>query len=230
MLVRSVDELIAAFRSTLIDAALVDVGNGGEEAWRAIALAAEFPSTPFFAILPLRLTEAPVLSRCAEHELTDVLIDGIDDSVAAAYIGPRLFSVRFEASLREPPDALALATPLQRDVWRHIVARAGRAVRTTELASALGVTREHLSRTFSADGAPNLKRVIDLVRLLAAAELAKNPGYDIRDVAHVLGFASSSHLSSCAQRLVGRRPSSLTRLRTRDLLERFAQGRGRSRA
>ena len=71
------------------------------------------------------------------------------------------------------------------------------------LAKHLGVTREHLSRTFAAEGAPNLKRVIDLVRLLAAAELAKNPGYDIRDVASVLDFASSSHLSSTAQRVVG---------------------------
>ena len=227
--VRTADEFAAAFRATLVDAALIDVGGATDETWRATALAAEFPSVPFFAILPLRLRDAAALARCAELELSDVLIEGVDDAVAEAYLGPRLFSVRFGAALRDPPVALSLATPLQRATWRHIVAHAGRAVRTTELARSLGVTREHLSRSFSADGAPNLKRVIDLVRLLAAAELAKNPGYDIRDVAHVLGFASSSHLSSCAQRLVGTRPSSLARLRTRDLLERFAQGRGRSR-
>jgi AraC-like DNA-binding protein len=92
------------------------------------------------------------------------------------------------------------------------------------------VTREHLSRTFAAAGAPNLKRVIDLVRLIAAAELAKNPGYDIRNVAAVLGFASSSHLASTAQRVVGTKPASLTRLRAIDLIDRFAHGRGRSRA
>jgi len=228
--VRSAEEFATVFRSTLVDGALIDVGGATEETWRATALATEFPSVPFFAILPLRLTDGPALARCAELELSDVLIDGVDDAVTAAYLGPRLFSARFEAGLREPPAILSLATPLQREAWRHIVARSGRAVRTTELARALGVTREHLSRTFSAEGAPNLKRVIDLVRLLAAAELAKNPGYDIRDVAHVLGFASSSHLSSCAQRLVGTRPSSLARLRSKDLLERFAQGRGRSRA
>jgi AraC-like DNA-binding protein len=92
------------------------------------------------------------------------------------------------------------------------------------------VTREHLSRTFSADGAPNLKRVIDLVRLLSAAELAKNPGYDIRDVAGILDFASSSHLSSTAQRVVGTRPASLARLRSVDLIQRFTRGHGRSRS
>ncbi|MDE3216149.1 MAG: hypothetical protein KGO03_07110, partial [Gemmatimonadota bacterium] len=85
------------------------------------------------------------------------------------------------------------------------------------------------SRTFAAGGAANLKRIIDLVRLVGAAELAKNPGYDVRDVARVLGFASSSHLSSTAQRIAGTRPTSLARLRTVDLVERFNRGHQRSR-
>jgi AraC-like DNA-binding protein len=110
------------------------------------------------------------------------------------------------------------------------VARAGRSVRTDELARAAAVSREHLSRRFALGGAPNLKRVIDLVRLLAAAELAKNPGYDIQDLARVLAFASSSHLASTTQRVLGIRPSSLAALRPVDLIERFAKGRGRSRA
>ena len=69
----------------------------------------------------------------------------------------------------------------------------------------------------------------DLVRLIAAAELAKNPGYDVSDVARILEFASPSHLTSTAQRIVGTRSASLARLRTGDLIERFRQGRGRSR-
>jgi AraC-like DNA-binding protein len=93
----------------------------------------------------------------------------------------------------------------------------------------LDVTREHLSRSFAADGAPNLKRIIDLVRIIGAAELAKNPGYDLRDVANILSFASSSHLSSTAMRVVGTKPMSLTRLRTVDLIDRFVKGHGRSR-
>ena len=227
---RTVEEFEAAFRTTVIDAAIVDAGVTGEETWRAIGLSAEFPSVPFFAVLPLRTTDGPALGRCAEHELADVLVEGVDDAVAPAIVAPHLFSTRFEFAMREPPPSLALASTVQREAWRRIVAHAGRPVRTTALAGTMGMTREHLSRTFAAKGAPNLKRVIDLVRLIAAAELAKNPGYDIRDVAHVLGFASSSHLSSCAQRLVGTRPTSLSRLRTADLLERFAHGRGRSRA
>ena len=46
-----------------------------------------------------------------------------------------------------------------------------RLVLARTIAQSLDVTREHLSRSFAASGAPNLKRVIDLVRLIAAAEL-----------------------------------------------------------
>lgn len=119
---------------------------------------------------------------------------------------------------------------MQKDAWRYIVGHAGRPVRTAGLAKSIGVTREHLSRTFSSGAAPNLKRVIDLVRLISAAELAKNPGYDTRDVARILGFASASHLSTTAQRVVGTRPTSLARLRTVELIGRFSKGRTRSRS
>jgi AraC-like DNA-binding protein len=162
-------------------------------------------------------------------EFADVVVESIDDGVCRDLVLRRAFSSRFALALEQPPSLLELDTPLQQGAWRCIVAWSGRPVRTQLLADALGVTREHLSRTFAADGAPNLKRVIDLVRLIAAAELAKNPGYDVRDVAAVLDFASSSHLSSTAQRVVGTRPASLARLRAVDLVDRFTKGHGRSR-
>jgi AraC-like DNA-binding protein len=90
------------------------------------------------------------------------------------------------------------------------------------------MTREHLSRRFAADDGPNLKRIMDLVRVLAAAELAKNPGYDVADVAQILRFASASHLATTAERVTGARPESLARLRTVDLVRRFVDGRSRS--
>lgn len=222
-------EFSAQLRDSLIDAAFVDLGNAPEEAWAVAELARDFPSVPFFAVVPLRSAEAGTPARCAALGFADVLFDGVDDSVARELVMPQTFSARFAAALREPPAQFGLATTLQRNAWEVIVAHGGRPVRTGELATALSVTREHLSRSFAADGAPNLKRVIDLVRLVAAAELSKNPGYDVRDVAQVLGFASSSHLSSTAQRVVGTRPASLARLRTVDLFERFADGHGRSR-
>jgi AraC-like DNA-binding protein len=206
-------------------------GNGvaTDDTWRIAAFAREFPSAPFFAITPLRATDTPAVARCTALEFCDVIADGMDDSVARDLVGPQTFSARFYAALLVPPPPLRLETPMQLRTWRAILASSGRPVRTHALARAAGVSREHLSRNFSVTGSPNLKRVIDLVRMLGAAELAKNPGLDIRDIAKILGFASSSHLAVTAQRVIGTRPASLSRLRTVDLIERFLQGRTRSR-
>jgi AraC-like DNA-binding protein len=229
VLARTAVDVADAFRGELVDAVLVDLGGAGSDCWVTAELAREYPSAPFFGVMPLRASDAPALARCAELEFAGVAIEGIDDGVLRDLVAPRAFSARFARALRVPPPSLGLSNELQQRTWHCLVAHAGRPVRTEALADAVGVTREHLSRSFAEGGAPNLKRVIDFVRVLAAAELAKNPGYDVRDVAAVLGFASSSHLSSTAQRVVGTRPTSLARLRAVDLVDRFAQGRSRSR-
>lgn len=227
---RSMEDFAHAFRHELVDAAIVDVASPHDDTWQVAALAREFPSAPFFALASLRAADGPAVAQAAELEFADVLVEGIDDACARDIVSRRGFSARFADALRVPPASLGLDTDVQRRAWEYIIAHAGRRVRTVNLARKLNVTREHLSRTFAADNSPNLKRVIDLVRLLAAAELAKNPGYDIRDVAFVLDFASSSHLSSTAQRVVGTKPASLARLRSVDLIQRFTRGHGRSRS
>ena len=240
--VRDLAEFRDTMRRTLVDAVLIDIGaatgaadasgaGGGitDDTWKIGALAHEFPSAPFFGITPLRAVDAPAIARCASLEFCDILADGIDDSVARDIVAPRTYTARFIEALREPPPTLGLKTAMQLAAWRSILASGGRPVRTAVLAREAGVSREHLSRHFSLPGAPNLKRVIDLVRMIGAAELAKNPGLDIRDIARILGFASSSHLAVTAQRVLGTRPASLSRLRTVDLIERFTQGRTRSR-
>jgi len=217
------------FRQGLVDAAVVDLGSSVEDVMRAIELAREFPSAPFVALTPFRTSDASLVARAAAFDFADVLVEGVDDHVMRDLVVSRAFTTRFAIALATPPEQLRVDTPLRRESWRVVVAHAGRPVRTNVVASELQVTREHLSRAFGSAGAPNLKRVIDLVRLAAAAELAKNPGYDVGDVARVLGFASSSHLSTTSQRIVGIRPTSLARLRTVDLFERFVHGRMRSR-
>jgi AraC-like DNA-binding protein len=229
VIARSFEDFDAAFRTSLVDAAIVDVGGAQEDTWRVASLAREYPSIPFFGLAALRAAEGPALAQCAAYEFCDVLIDGVDDGVTRDLVHQSSFSTRFARALDNPPRVLALDAPLQLAAWRFIVSHAGRPVRTSTLAAFLKVTREHLSRSFAADGAPNLKRIIDLVRIVAAAELAKNPGYDLRDVAAILEFASSSHLSSTSMRVIGTKPTSLTRLRTVDLVERFVKGHGRSR-
>jgi AraC-like DNA-binding protein len=226
---RNADECLHAFHTSLVDAVIVDLGSADDETWRVANLAREFPSTPFFGVVSLRVGEGSVLAAAAACEFADVFVDGVDDAVARQLVMRDCFSTRFARTLADPPPDLGLTSPLQHAAWAYIIAHAGRPIRTAALATQLRVTREHLSRVFAADGAPNLKRVIDLVRLIVAAELAKNPGHDLTDVARVLAFASTSHLSATAQRIVGTKPVSLTRLRAVDLVGRFARGRGRSR-
>lgn len=221
-LLNSAAEFEEQITKQLVDAVLIDAG-AGDDAVRVIARAEDFQSIPFVLITPLLPNDAPLLAKAIESGIAEILVDTIDDSVARELVVRHAFSTRFAQALTDPPALLHLDTPLQLAVWRSVIQRAGRTVRTDQLAKELSVSREHLSRSFAVGEAPTLKRVIDLVRVLAAAELAKNAGFDVRDVAQVLGFASSSHLSSTTQRLVGARASSLTRLRAIDLLDRFQQ-------
>lgn len=229
VLARNAEEVRVALRTSLVDAVVVDIGAAQEETWKVSSLAGEHPTTAFFGITPLRAGDATAVADCAHRDFAGVLLEGVDDAVARDLVLRAAFSTRFARALQNPPPSLSLGSPLQRQVWAMIVSHAGRPVRTGTLAAELGVTREHLSRSFAANGSPNLKRVIDLVRVIAAAELAKNPGLDLRDVSEVLGFASPSHLATTSQRIAGTKPVSLTRLRTVDIFERFGRGHARSR-
>jgi AraC-like DNA-binding protein len=228
-LAKTAADLETHLKSTLVDAIVLDISATTDDTWRAVEHVRDFPSIPFFALTTLRPTDAGAAARCATAEVADLLIEGVDDLILRSLVLNSGYSARFARALSEPPPALHILQPLQLAAWRILVAYAGRPVRTDTIAAALGVTREHLSRAFGIDGTANLKRLIDLVRLLSAAELAKNPGFDVGDVASILEFASSSHLSTTAQRIVGTRPASLARLRTIDLVERFVKGRTRSR-
>lgn len=230
-LVRSHTECQAALRTRFTDAVVVDVSHPSEALWEVAALAREFPSLPFFGMGPSRPADAAALARlCDTLEFADLLTEGVDDGVQRELVAAAGFTRRFADAVTPVASNIGLSAPIQLKVWARILERGGRAVKTSDLAASVGLTREHLSRRFSAGGAPNLKRIIDLARLLAAAELAKNVGYDLPDIATVLGFASSSHLSMASQRVFGIRAMSLARLRPHDLVARFLANGTRSRA
>jgi AraC-like DNA-binding protein len=223
LVARTERDFANAFRTQFVNTALVEI-TADDDGCGPAELAREYPSVPFLALTPFRPVDAPAIARCAELDFADVLADGTDDGVLGHALLAHGFSMHFAAALDTPPEPLSLTSPLQRSAWRAIVARAGQPVGSIEIANALGVTREHLSRSFSAGGGPSLKRVMDFVRLLAAGELAKNPGYDLAAVARLTGFASAAKLSATVTRLVGARASALTALRSADLLERFLRG------
>ncbi|OGU31371.1 MAG: hypothetical protein A3K13_04650 [Gemmatimonadetes bacterium RIFCSPLOWO2_12_FULL_68_9] len=142
---------------------------------------------------------------------------------------PRTASAARVATLAGAPRLLRLTDILQERAWGEVMRRIGGKLRTTDIARSLKVSREHLSRQFGAGGAPNLKRVIDLARAATAADLLANPGYSVRAVARILGFASASHLAGAARRVAGVSARELPRLGPRGVLAAFVRGRTRSR-
>lgn len=224
---RTTEQLERVFHSELVDAAVVGAGRGRVEP--TLSLAARFPRVPFFLAGAFRPDDAPLLLAYRQGGVRAILVDGVDDHAAAELVSAKGASSTRRQVLRDAPRLLRLTEPLQVRAWDEVLGRAGDSTTTGQVAVALGVTREHLSREFAAGGAPNIKRVIDLARVLCAADLLGNPGYSVASAARVLGFSSPSHLAACARRIVGTGPKELPRLGLRGVLGRFLRGRTRSR-
>jgi AraC-like DNA-binding protein len=212
---------------SLVDAVVLNPRNGELE--RAFELVARFPGIPFFALGAFRPEDADLVATCRDAGIAESIVEGVDDPAAGELIAARTASRRRRAALAQAPQQLRLTEPLQLRAWEEVLLRAGTATTTADVARSLRRTREHLSREFGAGGAPNLKRVIDLVRVAWAADLLGNPGYSAAVAARILGFSSGSHLAECARRVAGTPPAGLAELGPRGVLARFRLGRMRSR-
>jgi AraC-like DNA-binding protein len=213
---------------SLADAVVLDVRMAG--AREALAdLNRLFPRVPRFAYTSFRPDDAELLRICVTVGRAHPIVEGVEDGVLGDLIMPRTASAARLARLEDAPRLLRLSDPLQRRAWVEVLRRVGGRLRATDIAGALRVSREHLSRQFGAGGAPNLKRVIDLARAATAADLLLNPGHTARGVARILGFASSSHLSGAARRVCGVTATALSDLGPEGVLEAFIRGRTRSR-
>jgi AraC-like DNA-binding protein len=224
---RTGSQVLAALRKELVDGVVIDLRAGGRDL--ASYLARWFPGIPVFGFSRFTPDDGPLLAECRALGVRAVLVEGVDDGIAAEFIAARSATARWRAALAIGPRVLRLSDAIQLRAWEEVLRRASRPTTTAEIASALGSTREHLSREFAAGGAPNLKRVIDLARTAWAADLLGNPGYPVGVVARVLGYASQSHLALAAQRIAGAAPGELGALGPRGVLERFRRGRTRSR-
>src|SRR6267154_1747927 len=165
------------------------------------------------------------VERLLYHRLVDAVVLDVKTAPAAALALPARFPriPMFVLSAVRSDDGPLLAA------CGAVLRRVGFPTQTGHVAAALRVTREHLSREFAAGGAPNLKRVIDLARTACAADLLGNPGYTVRAVVHILGYASISHLAGAARRVAGTTPQELRAVGPRGVLQRFIRGRTRSR-
>lgn len=210
----------------LVDAVVVDVRSARD---LALDLARRYPRIPAFAFGAFRPDDGALLVDCRRAGLRGILVDGVDDVALGELVVGRSASRLRRAELAEAPRLLRLTEPIQRRTWDEVLSRVGLATRTAELAETMGRSREYLSREFAAGGAPNLKRVIDLVRVAWAADLLANPAYGVATVAAILRYASASHLAGAALRVAGAKPGDLRQLGPRGVLLRFVRGRTRSR-
>jgi AraC-like DNA-binding protein len=210
----------------LVDAVVLDVRSCTEA---GLTLPERFPRIPVYALSAVRPDDAPLVASCQRAGFAGVLVEGVDNAVAGEWIAARTAQVARRAALADAPRLLRLTDRLQLAAWEEVLRRSGMPTQTGQVAQALRVTREHLSREFGAGGAPNLKRVIDLARAACAADLLGNPGYTVRAVVRILGYASPSHLAGAARRVAGATPHELGELGPGGVLARFLKGRTRSR-
>jgi AraC-like DNA-binding protein len=225
---RSQPGLRRLYRTRLLDA--VVLGLRGLRHRDLPGLRNDFPAVPVVVYGAFRPDDGELLHQLvSQGGVADVVVEGVDDAVVGALVRRHALSgIRAEA-LADAPRLLRLTEDLQRRAWAHLLAHGGQALQTGDLAVELGMSREHLSRQFAAGGAPNLKRVIDLLRVAAAAQLLANPGYDLGTVAGILGFATRSHLHATTRRITGVGGNDLARLGPRGVLLAFRREGMRSR-
>ena len=192
-------------------------------------LRARYPGIPVVAYGVFRSDDSELLLAWHRLDVAAVAMEGVDDSVVGDLVMRQSVSVRRRAALAEAPRLLRLTEPLQRRAWDLLIAAAGRPPRTALIAAALGMSREHLSRQFGAGGAPNLKRVTDLLTVLAALALLRNPAFDLAQVAGLLGLSTPSHLRAMLRRITGTGVAESLALTDAEVLRRFLRGSGRSR-
>lgn len=210
----------------LVDAVVLDAKAAPAAAQD---LPSRFPRIPVYALSAFRPDDGRLIAESRAAGVAGVLIEGVDNAVLGEWVAARTAQVARRQALADAPRLLRLTDRLQLGAWEEVLRRVSTPLRTAEIASALRVTREHLSREFAAGGAPNLKRVIDLARTACAADLLGNPGYTVQAVVRILGYASPSHLAAASQRVAGATAAELRELGPGGVLGRFVRGRTRSR-
>lgn len=224
---RTVDQVRAVLARRLSDAVVASPRIATVAA--LAALAKDFPAVPIICYSAFRPDDGELLHSAATLLRAPVAVEGVDDAILGELVLRTGASAQRRRLLADAPRVLRLRTELQREVWDLILAIAHAPIRAGALARKLGMSREHLSREFALEAAPNLKRVIDLARTATAAHLLQNPGCTAATVARMLGFASASHLGSTARRVAGTNNRGLVELGPRGVLFAFVRG-GRTRS
>lgn len=225
---RGVSQLARALESRRLDG--VVLGPRTALGTEVTAVRRRFPRIPLVVFGALRPDDGDRIANLVDGLGASVLLEGLDDPVLGDLVRRVSATARRQAILAPAPPALRLTEPIQIRAWEILLQWTGRPPAASTLAARLGVSREHLSRQFAAGGAPNLKRVIDFLQVVAAAELLGNPGHRPRAVARLLGYSSLSHFRAVVRRVVALPVTDLARSPAPELLRRFVRMGMRSRA
>lgn len=205
-LVRDADEIDLALRTMLVDAIIVDLlpGTAATVGWRAVERATRYAPIPAVGLVAPRALDPALLARLHTAGVSTILVDGVDDAMLRVLLQPVLLTTRFTVRA----DVLLTSHdvgPLAEAVWRTGVSHVGRLTSVAAVAKQLGLSREHLSRTLRATGAPGPKQLLELVRLLMVqTQLAA--GVPVAVAAARLGYSSVSHLARAARGATGVTP------------------------
>lgn len=217
----------------LVEDELVDAVVLGVKSQQTLPLAAfrrRFATVPVVVYGAFRAEDARLLLELDRLGVAAVLVEGLDDPL----VGERIVQSGSTASRRESlanlPRLLRLTEPLQRRAFDLLVGSMGRSPSTAVIARKLKVSREHLSRQFGAGGAPNLKRVVDLLRLLGVRHVMGDSETPMAAAASLYGFSSTSHLRVSIRRTFRLEPDDFVAAARPDLVRRFIQTGARSRA
>jgi AraC-like DNA-binding protein len=228
---RSPASMRRLLQATLLDALVV--GTRSLRSHDLLGLRSQFPALPVIVYSAFRPDDGDLLFRLEESGgATALAVEGVDDAVVGNLVWSRSLAESRRHLLGEAPRLLRLSEPIQLAAWAVLVSDGAAGLKAGDVARRLSVSREHLSRQFAAGGAPNLKRVLDLIRVVTAAQLLANPGYTPRDVARLLSFSTQSHLSATTRRVAGVPASRLCQTGPRFVFESFIRdlSRGRSRS
>lgn len=225
---RGVPQLVRVLETRRLDGVVLGprVAVGSELA----AARRRFPRVPLLVFGGIRPDDGDRIAMLVDGLGATVLIEGLDDPVVGDLVKRDTVTARRQAVLRAAPAALRLTEPIQLRAWETLLDWSGGPPAVSTLADRLGLSREHLSRQFAAGGAPNLKRVIDFLQVISAAELLGNPGYRPRAVAGLVGYSSVSHFRAVVRRVVALPVADLARFSAAELLRRFVRMGMRSRA
>ncbi len=117
---------------------------------------------------------------------------------------------RADAARRAGADGDPLVADARRLIERHVVTHG---FGVAELAESLGVSREHLTRTFSRRTGTTPAEAITLSRLRLAASLLRSTERSVAEIAERSGFAGANYLCRRFRQRVGVTPADFRRRR-----------------